>query len=179
MRKTLKKQIRKNSKSRKKLSKILGGTRHAVYTLKPWMTAYSDRLVLSEVAKNPFGIQHLEHVGADMDRLLESICENPGDAAYGIIRKNMDTILSREPLIKALCKNINSEVTLLLKPKIEELLEAEPRIVELRGKFVALTLEYTSFDKEFSEINKELKHNKGLKRRKPELDARRDELILK
>jgi hypothetical protein len=213
MRKTLKKKIRKNSKSRKKLnqrriksapadltssgsmtdkemnaapegrfqifsglSKILGGTRHAVYTLKPWMTAYSDRLVLSEVAKNPFGIQHLEHVKADMDRLLESICENPGDAAYGIIRKNMDTILSREPLVKALCKNINPEVTLLLKPKIEELLEPEAEKTALREKFVALTYELSGFTKQYVDIDKVLSHNKKLKRRTPALDSTRDEL---
>lgn len=176
MRNTLKKIIRNNSKSRKNFSRFLGGTRKAIYKLKPWMRAYSDRLVLSEVAKNPFGIQHLEHVKANMDTLLESICENPGDSAYGIIKKNMNTILTRESLVKALCKNINPEVTLLLKSRIEELLEDESRLVELRAKIIALALEYSAFDKEYPTVNKELTHNKGLKRRKPELDAKRDEL---
>lgn len=180
MTQTLKKIIRRNNKSKKnsykKFSIFLGGTRKAIYKLKPWMIEHADKLVLSEVAKNLLGIQHLEDVGADMDRLLESICENPGDSAYGIIKKNMDTILTKESLVKALCKNENPEVTLLLKSRIEELLEDESRLVELRAKSVALTFEYTSFDKAYSEINKELKHNKGLKRRKQELDARRDVL---
>jgi len=183
MKKTLKKQIRKHKKSRKhrkfsykSFNLILGGTRSPIYKLKPWMKAHAARLIPSELAKNPFGIQHLQHLGLDMRTLLESICENPGDAAYGIISQNMATILTRPNLVKALCKNQNPEVIKILKPRIKELLEEEKKISHLRSKYNALTFENSDASKQYPIINKELTHNKGLKRRKPELDARRDEL---
>ena len=183
MKNTLKKLIRRQKKSRKnrknsykKINLILGGTRGPIFKLKPWMTAHAGRLVPAELAKNPHGIQHLKSSSANMESLLESICENPGDAAYGIISENMATISTNERMVKALCKNQNPEVIRLLKPRIEELLEDEKQIPPLREKFLALTFEYSAFDKHYSEINKELTHNKGLKRRKKELDARRDEL---
>jgi hypothetical protein len=183
MKNTLKKLTRRQKKSRKnrkttnkRIKLILGGTRGPIFKLKPWMTAHAARLIPSELAKNPHGIQHLQKINADMTELLEQICENPGDAAYGIISENMATISTNERMVKALCKNTNPEVIKLLKPRIEELLEDEKQIPPLRSKYIALTFESSDASKQYPIINKELTHNKGLKRRKPELDARRDEL---
>lgn len=183
MKKTLKKQTRNQKKSRKhrknsykSFNLILGGTRAAPIKLKSWITAHADRLIPAELAKNPFGIQHLQTLGVDMMSLLERICENSGHDAYDIIFENMETISTNERMVKALCKNQNPEVIKLLKPRIKELLEAEKHIPPLRAKVLALTFESSDASKQFPIINKELTHNKGLKRRKPELDARRDEL---